>query len=381
VTAPTVNDPQPPWQCVDARSLAGASVEAFDRFFLELCRRTVGGDLRSPTPLASLENAGVELYETRRYGSAAAGLLRAERLALDGGTHAPTVSWDVYGVAGLEVRACYQPGSEGKPPTIRVPVQLRDEHSSPRLSAAWRHAFGAEPVLTTLRPERARTKGPPFRCSNCGDVLASEPEETRTCPRCLATLDPARPIAAGQWGPLRAELRGAGLHRLFSSFARSVEADVVVDVVFDGYAQDAAVPPCAGIAIGPMGATRALLVRPDGTYGVSREQLVETREPGMFPRERVMVVDWTQHPLLGRGLDERTRLRVAVDTQGIRAWLGENVLFDLPPSPDDADGKCVCLVAGCDAHGARVRFERFHVDTPTGESFEDTTLVDSPRER
>jgi hypothetical protein len=380
VTAPTLNDPSvAPWQSVDAESLADASVEALDRFFLELCRRTVGGDLRSATPVASLEIAGVERYATRRFGSPAAGLLRAERVALDGGpSQPPIVSWDVHGVAGIVVRARFQPERDGRPATIRVPVQLRDEHALPRFLAAWRQTFGAEPKLAALRPERARKKGPPFRCPYCSDALASEPEDSRACPRCLATLEAARPIAAGVWGPLRAELHGAGLHRLFSSFTRSMATDVAMDVVFDAYAQDAAVPPSAGVAIGPMGATRTLLVRPDGTFSVTREQLVQGGDPGTYPRERVMVVDWTTHSALGRGLDERTRLRVAVDAYGMRAWAGEHVLFELPAAPDDADGKCVCLVAGCDVHGTSVRFERFQVETPPGEdeSTDDITIVD-----
>ncbi len=384
MTAPTVNDLDVPWQHVDPASLASVTVEALDRFFLEMCRRTVGGDLRAAHPVSTLEIAGVERYVTRRYGSPTAGLTRAERLALAGGTQPPAVAWDVFGVPGLELRARWQPPRDGNPATLRIPVQLRDEHALPRVTAAWRQTFGTEPQLVALRaPERVRTKGPPFRCSNCGDPLPSEPEETRTCPRCLASLELARPVAANQWGPLRAELHGPGLHRLFSSFARQVNTDVSVDVVFEAFATDAAVPPCAGVAIGPMGATRSVLLRPDGTFCVTREQLVEGREAGQFPRERVIAIDWTEHPALGRGLEERTHIRVTADHKGLSARLGEHILFELPPLADDADGKCVCLVAACDTHGATVRFERFGVEAPPPPSesapeFDDPTIVDRP---
>jgi hypothetical protein len=130
-----------------------------------------------------------------------------------------------------------------------------------------------------------------------------------------------------------------------------------------------------------MGATRAVLIRPDGTYGVTREQLVEGREQGMYPRERVMAIDWTPHTSLGRGLDERTRIRVSVNASGMRAWLGDQVLFEMPPMADDADGKCVCLVAACDTHGASVRFERFQIDELADDShvFDEVTVI-APRE-
>jgi len=89
----------------------------------------------------------------------------------------------------------------------------------------------------------------------------------------------------------------------------------------------------------------------------------------MYPRERVLAVDWTPHPALGKGLDERNRIRAAADEKGMRGWLGEHLLFELPPADDDADGKCVCLVAACGAKGATVRFERYAVtegETATG---------------
>jgi hypothetical protein len=140
------------------------------------------------------------------------------------------------------------------------------------------------------------------------------------------------------------------------------------------------VPPCAGVAIGPMGATRALLLRPDGRFAVTREQLVAGREPGMYPRERVMALDWTEHPALGKGLGERNRVRVAVDRLGMRAWLGEQLLFTLLSGADDADAKCVCLVAGCDAHGTSVRFERFQIAVAEDEpASDDPTRVDERR--
>jgi hypothetical protein len=370
--------PDPAWKCVDPASLADASVDTLDRFFLELCRRTIGGDLSSAPVISTLEIAPVERIVTRRYGPAAVGLVRAERVALESPAHPASVAWDVQGLAGIEVRGRYQPGIDGKDAVTRMPVQLRDEQAGRLFVAAWRQAFGSEPRLIDLRaPERLKTKGPPFRCTNCGDVLPSEPEDTRTCPRCLSPLEPARPIAAGQWGPMRAELHAAGLHRLFSSFTRNVDTDVAVDVVFDASPEQAAVPPCAGVAIGPTGATRALLLRPDGKFAVTREQLVEGREPGMYPRERVMAVDWTEHPTLGRGLGERNRIRVAVDRLGMRAWLGDKLLFTLTAAPDDADAKCVCLVAGCDARGTSVRFERFQIAEVEDEpASDDPTRVD-----
>ena len=133
-------------------------------------------------------------------------------------------------------------------------------------------------------------------------------------------------------------------------------------------------PPCAGIAFGSMGATRTVLVRPDGTFALARDRLVEGSAPGTYPRERVMAVEWTEHPSLGRGVGERNRIRVSADHRGIRMSVGEHLLFEQPPSADDADAKCVCLVAGCDALGATVRFDRFG----RAEASEDVPASDDP---
>lgn len=375
----------PAWQCADPASLEGATVEALDQLFLELFRRTVGGTV-SFTTLSTLENAGVERVVTRRYGPAHAGLLRTERAALDAPSLGASIAWDVHGVAGIEVRARFQPGRDGRPPTVRMPIQLGEGHSGEVFAAAWRHAFGAAPHLVELRtPERLKTKGPPFRCTNCGETLGAEPEDTRICVRCLSPLEPARSIAKSQWGPLTAELHAAGLHRLFSSFERSVDVDVGVDVVFDACPEGAPVPPCAGIAIGPMGAGRTVLLRPDGTFALARDRVVENSEPGTYPRERVMAVDWTEDASLGRGVGERNRLRVTVDHRGIRARVGDHLLFEQPPFADDTDAKCVCLVSGCDTHGASVRFERFERSDASDDapSSDDPTRVDrrsGPRE-
>jgi hypothetical protein len=358
----TSQPPDPAWQCVDPTTLVGASASALDRFFLELFRRVAGGDLRASHPVSALELPRGESLVTSRYGTATVGMLRTQHVAVEGGEERLTMTWEIRGLPGIEVRGKLEPDRAGKPGQAMVPLELRDERTGALVVAAWRQAFGAEPHLVPL-PGRARvkTKGPPFRCGRCRDVLASEPEDTRTCPRCLAPLDPARAIVNGEWGPLRAELSAPGLHRLFSSFNRSVDTDAGVDIVFDAIPEGAEVPPCAGIAIGPMGATRTLLIRPDGTFAVAREQLIEGREPGMYPRERVLAVDWTPHPALGKGLDERNRIRAAADEHGMKGWLGEHLLFELPPADDDADGKCVCLVAACGAQGAKVRFERYAV--------------------
>jgi hypothetical protein len=377
--------PHPPWQCADPATLDTATVDALDRMFLELFRRTVGGVLSSAT-ISTLENAGVERVVTRRYGPASAGLVRTETSALDGRALPASIAWDVHGVAGIEVRASYRPERDGRPPTVKMPVQIGDAHGADVFSAAWRHAFGAAPRLVDLRAhDRLETKGPPFRCTNCGDTLPGEPEDTRTCPRCLSLLDSARPIADSQWGPLSAELHAAGLHRLFSAFARTVDTDVVVDVVFDACPEGAAVPPSAGIAIGPMGAARTVLFRPDGTFALARERVVEGSEPGKYPRERVMAIDWTAHPSLGRGVGERNRVRITADHRGVRARLGETLLFEQPSWADDADAKCVCLVAGCDSHGTSVRFERFERSEASNDepASDDPTRVDrraQPRE-
>jgi hypothetical protein len=358
----TTQPPDPAWQCVDPATLAGASASTLDRFFLELFRRVAGGDLRASHPVSGLELPRGESLVTSRYGTATVGMLRTQHVVVEGGQERLTMTWEIRGLPGIEVRGKLEPDRDGKPGQAMVPLELRDERTGALVAAAWRQAFGAEPHLVPL-PGRARvkTKGPPFRCGRCRDVLASEPEDTRTCPRCLAPLDPARAIVNGEWGPLRAELSAPGLHRLFSSFNRSVDTDAGVDIVFDAIPEGAGVPPCAGLAIGPMGATRTLLIRPDGTFAVAREQLIEGREPGMYPRERVLAVDWTPHPALGKGLDERNRIRAAADEKGMRGWLGEHLLFELPPADDDADGKCVCLVAACGAQGAKVRFERYAV--------------------
>jgi hypothetical protein len=364
----------PAWQSADPASLEGATADVLDQLFLELFRRTVGGTLTFTT-ISTLENAGIERVVTRRYGPAHAGLLRTERSALDAPSVGASIAWDVHGVAGIEVRARYQPGRDGRPATVRMPVQLGDAHAGEVFAAAWRHAFGTPPHLVELRtPERLKMKGPPFRCTNCGDTLGAEPEDTRTCPRCLSPLEPARAIAKSQWGPLTAELHAPGLHRLFSSFERAVDVDVGADVVFDACPEGSPVPPCAGIAIGPMGAGRTVLLRPDGTFALACDRVVEGSEPGTYPRERVMAIDWTEHPSLGRGVGERNRLRVTVDHLGIRARIGEHLLFGHPPSADDTDAKCVCLVAGCDVHGTSVRFERFE----RSEASDDAPSSDDP---
>jgi len=366
VTAtPSTPPSDPAWQCVAPESLVGAHVGALDRFFLELFRRVAGGDLSTSAAVSSLELARGEHVETRRYGSPTVGLLRTDRYTIEGTNEASkrrlSVGWDIRGLAGIEVRGILEP-RENEPPRVRIPVELRDERTGMLLTAAWRQAFGAEPKFAPLQaPTRPGSKGPPFRCTRCREVLGSEPEDTRACPRCLAQLDPARAIAGSEWGPLRAEVHEAGLHRLFSAFTRSVDADVGVDIVFDGIPEGGEVPPCAGIALGPMGATRALLLRPDGTFAVTKDQLMEQREPGRYPRERVLAVEWTAHPALGRGLGERNRIRAAVDENGMKGWLGEHLLFELPSADDDADGKCACLIAACDGRGATVRFERFQV--------------------
>jgi hypothetical protein len=351
--------PDPAWQHVDPAQLEGATASALDRFFLELFRRVAGGDLSSSHPVYSLELPRGERLVTSRYGSPTVGMLRTQHIGADGGL---TITWEIRGLAGIEVRGRLEPDRDGKPGLSHVPMELRDERTGVLVTAAWRQAFGNEPRLVPL-PGRARvkTKGPPFRCGRCREVLASEPEDTRTCPRCLAPLDAARPIAGNEWGPLRAELSAAGLHRLFSSFNRSVDTDAGVDIVFDAIPEGAEVPPCAGIAIGPMGATRALLIRPDGTFAVTKDQLIEGHEPGQYPRERVLAIEWTPHAALGKGLEERNRIRAAADEHGMKGWLGEHLLFELPPADDDADGKCVCLVAACGARGASVRFERYAV--------------------
>jgi hypothetical protein len=123
-----------------------------------------------------------------------------------------------------------------------------------------------------------------------------------------------------------------------------------------------------------MGAARTILLRPDGTFALTRDRVVEDSEPGTYPRERVMAIDWTEHPSLGRGVGERNRIRVTADHRGVRARLGDRVLFEQPPWADDADAKCVCLVAGCDARGATVRFERFE----RSESSDDEPASDDP---
>ena len=365
--------PDPAWQCVDPASLAAVTIEDLDRLFLELFRRTAGGDVK-PSPISTLEIAEVERVVARRHGPAVAGLVRVERTPLDRPALPTSIAWDVHGIPAIELRARYQPGRDGQPASIRVPLMLRDAQIAGVFTAVWRQTFGASPQLLALRaPEGPKSKGPPFRCTNCADPLPSEPEDARTCPRCLATLEPARPIAANQWGPMRAEMHEAGLHRLFSSFERCVDTEIGVDVGFDGaIPEGAAVPPCAGIAIGSMAATRTVLLRPDGTFALARDRLVEGSAPGTFPRERVMAIDWTEHAALGRGVGERNRIRVSADHRGLRASVGEHLLLQQPPSADDADAKCVCLVAGCDAHGVTVRFDRFgraeaHEDVPSSE--------------
>ena len=358
------------WQVVDPATLTGATAGALDRFFLELFRRLAGGDLSSARLVSSLELPHGERLVTNRYGSSSVGMLRTQHVVVEGGKEQLTITWEIRGLPAVEVRGRLEPERAGAPGRVHVPIEIRDERTTPLVVSAWRQAFGAEPSLVPLPPSaRVKTKGPPFRCSQCRDGMTGEHEDTRTCPRCLAPLDPARAIGNGEWGPLRAELSAAGLHRLFSSFHRSVDTDAGVDVVFDALPDGAEVPPCAGIALGPMGATRALLIRPDGTFAVTREQLLEGREPGMYPRERVMAIEWTAHPALGRGVGERNRLRAAADDRGMRGWLGERLLFELPPADDDADGKCACLVAGCGAGGVTVRFERYAVsggDRATG---------------
>jgi hypothetical protein len=364
-STPSNPPPDPAWQCIAPESLQGAHVGALDQFFLELFRRVAGGDLSTSVPVSTLQLARGEQFAIRRYGSPTVGLVRTERFIAEGPDEAQrkrlSVGWDIRGLAGIEVRGLIEP-RENEPPRVRIPMELRDERTGMLLTAAWRQAFGVEPTLAPLQaPTRPGGKGPPFRCTHCREVLGSEPEDTRTCPRCLAQLDPARAIGGSEWGPLRAQLHEPGLHRLFSAFTRSMDTDVAVDIVFDGVPEGGDVPPCAGIAVGPMGATRALLLRPDGTFAMTRDQLIEQREPGRYPRERVMAVEWTEHPALGRGLGERNRIRAVVDENGVKGWLGEHLLFELPSADDDADGKCVCLIAACDGRGASVRFERFQV--------------------